>query len=326
MPKDTLVTQEDLNSLLASLSGAEGALRPGRQGGADQIHEVRVHDFARSEALSRSTVQVMDAIYASFARAAALGLSADTHTPVHATLLSLEQFTWDQYVRSIPDPTIIAFVDISPLPGLGAFELNPSIGYWLIDRMLGGEGEILKTPRGLTPLERAVIEPPLSRLLREFCGAWQEYLPADFKLLEIASSAADARVAKPTDAVVAGFFEITTGPVSGMLSFCLPVISLKLAKIQPRDATPAAAGGAARADSSALARTVAEVAIICSTVLGVTTASAADIALLQPGDILLLETHLDDPALFLVGGKPKFHCRARPVNGRLAVEIIRRVA
>ncbi len=326
MPKDTPVTQDDLNSLLASLSGAEGALRPGRHGGAEQIHEVRVHDFARSEALSRSTVQIMEAIYASFARAAALGLSADTHTPVHASLLSLEQFTWDQYVRSIPDPTIIAFIDISPLPGLGAFEMNPSIGYWLIDRMLGGEGEILKTPRGLTPLERAVIEPPLSRLLREFCGAWQEHLPADFKLVEIASSAADARVAKPTDGVVAGFFEITAGPVSGMLSLCLPVISLKLAKIQPREAAPTSPGEAARADSSALARTVVEMTIGCSAVLGVATASAADIALLDAGDLLLLDTRLDDPALFLVGGAPKFHCRARPANGRLAVEIMRPVA
>ena len=324
MSSDTGVTQEALDSLLASLGGTrESEARPRRASGRG-IHEVRIHDFARSQSVSRTTLQMLESAYASFARLAGLSLAAQVHVPVHVSMLSLEQFAWEQFVRSVPDPTIMAIVDIAPLPGRGVLELNPSIGFWIIDRLLGGEGEIQKTSRTFTDLEQAVIEGPMSRLLSELCGAWRDHLPAEFELLKLIPSAADAQIAKPADAVVAAFFEVSAGPITGMASFCLPMVSFILHQLHEADTgSPARRAGTAKLPpGKRLTDTLRGVRVSCSARLGEAPITAGGVAELQEGDLVLLDTSAGEPLVLYVGNEARFRCR--PISGgqRLAVEIL----
>ncbi len=55
------------------------------------------------------------------------------------SIVSVEQFAYSEFLMSLPDPTAFYAVDAcAPLDGLGALELNPSVAFTMVDRMLGG--------------------------------------------------------------------------------------------------------------------------------------------------------------------------------------------
>ncbi len=326
MGRDAAVTEEELASLLASLAAAEREGKRGGRGrpGAARVHEARVHDFARSADLSSPTVQALEGIHSSFARAVTVTLSAYLHGAFEVSLLSLDQLSYSQFARSVPEPTVVCVFSVKPLPGRAILELNPSIGFWIVDRLLGGEGEIVKTPRPLTELEKALIEGTLSRMLRELGTAWEEMLHLEPELIEITDSAGAAEIARPADAVAVASFEVTVGPIAGMASVCFPVISLKLGKV---DVGPSeeAAGKGARAEASSLREgleaAISGAEVDCVVRLGTTRMSAADLADLAPGDVLCLDRASSAELEMLVAGRPKFRCRPVRSGDRAAVEI-----
>ncbi len=52
----------------------------------------------------------------------------------------MEQFTYSEFLMSLPDPTAFYAISMRPLEGTAALELNPSVAFTMIDRMLGGSG------------------------------------------------------------------------------------------------------------------------------------------------------------------------------------------
>jgi hypothetical protein len=66
--------------------------------------------------------------------------SADLRSITEVNISSVEQFAYSEFMMSLPDPTAFYAVTMHPLDGLGALELNPSVAFMMVDRMLGGSG------------------------------------------------------------------------------------------------------------------------------------------------------------------------------------------
>jgi len=320
------VTEEELASLLASLSAAqrEGPRRaPGHQG-KPLVHEARVHDFARSETLSASSVQALQSAYTAFARGSAAALSSYLHVPLETSFLSLDQLTYDQFVRSVPDPTVAAVFRADPLAGSGILELNPAVAFWIVDRLLGGSGAIADGPRPLTEIEKALVEGAISRMLSELAASWRDLVHLEPALVEILDSAEAADIARPTDAAAVASFEVKVGDITSTASICLPVISLKLARVgargpedaQHRDQPPDPASTRA-----GLVRALEHVPITCTVRLGTALVPAAELAALERGDVICLDNHARGDLLMLVGDVPKFRCHPTSSGRQLAVRL-----
>jgi len=321
------VKQEELDSLLASLATITDHKRARRKGlGAPTVHEARVHDFARGEGLPRSIMQALDTIYTPFARATGSAISMYLHTPVHISLLSIDQITYDQFVRSVPDPTVIAVFSMKPLPGNGLLELNPSCGFWMIDRLLGGQGDILKTPRPLTEIEHSLIEGTIAIMLAELSKSWQHAAPITLDLQAMSHSAALAEIAKPADSVVVSSLEVTAGEMTGMASICMPAISLKLGRLSldGSDSSKPAADlpDDAASTRSRIASALQSAPITCGVRIGTMRLSADQLSSLREGDVLCLDRRLREPADFFVGKARKFSCRPIDLGPTLAAEIL----
>lgn len=325
MAAEGAVTQEELESLLASLAAAaRGERRRGARarGGARAVHEARVHDFARSERLSSATVQALEAIYASFAVGAAGALAAYLNHPFHIVLLSVDQMSYDQYVRSVPDPTLIAIFTMGAVPGRAALELNPVIAFWIVDRVLGGKGDIAANPRPLTDLEKALARNPLSAMLAELESAWQGVAPLRPELVDLTHSATLADVAKASDPVAVASFEVRIASVVGMASVCLPSLALKLAGGAALRAGTAGRSDGGRREGRVAAAALREVRLPCSVRLGAAAIRVAELADLRVGDVVRLDRGWRDSLEMRVGARPRFVCRPVAAGSRVGVEIV----
>jgi flagellar motor switch protein FliM len=319
MASEEIITQAELDSLLSSLETGAGDSAPPvrRRRGAAAVHEARVHDFARGEALSRSTLQALESLYSTFAITAAAKLSTYLRARCRIALLSVDQLTFQQFRRSVPDPTVIGLLDLVQLPGQAILELNQSVGLWIIDHILGGEGEAPKVVRPLTDVEKALVEGALSNLVSELHIALPGLPEAKTALARVLHSAEGAGIAGPTEPVVVASFEITLGDLTGMASICIPAESLRPAADVHSASDSADAGG------NGVAPSLMHVRVPCRVRLGTASVSAGDLAGLAVGDVLCLDTPSSGAMDLLVAGRPKFRCRPVSVGAKVAVEITR---
>jgi flagellar motor switch protein FliM len=317
------ISQQELDSLLAALAAASEEAKPTRGRRGPVIHEASIYDFAQAKWLSAGTIQALEPVWSSFAHAASVTLAAYLRTPVRLSLLSTEQVSYEQFVRSVHDPTVIAVFEMSPLPGSALIELNPSLAFWIVDHLLGGKGEILDSPRPLTPMENALVEDALSRMLADFGKAWPEPHSMEPNLKNLFPSAAAAQVAKPEETVLVACFELVLDSLVGLVSICIPVSLLKLAEIGAN--SRAAAADETPQDPPSLKRRLAAsllpVPLACSVSLGAVTLSLAELTSLRQGDVICLDKPSSDPLDFLIGGIPAFRCRAIIAAGALAAQL-----
>ena len=67
-------------------------------------------------------------------------LSAFLRTVTEVSIVSVEQFAYSEFLMSLPDPTAFYSFAMPPFDGMAALEINPSIAFTMVDRMLGGDG------------------------------------------------------------------------------------------------------------------------------------------------------------------------------------------
>ena len=68
-------------------------------------------------------------------------LAAYLRAVTEFSIVSVEQFSYSEFLMSLSDPTAFYAISMPPLDGIGALEINPTIAFTMVDRMLGGSGQ-----------------------------------------------------------------------------------------------------------------------------------------------------------------------------------------
>jgi len=76
----------------------------------------------------------------------------------HVHVATVEQLTYEEFIRSIPTPTTLAIINMDPLRASALLEIDPSVTFSIIDRLFGGKGHGTKVQRELTEIESSVME------------------------------------------------------------------------------------------------------------------------------------------------------------------------
>jgi flagellar motor switch protein FliM len=97
-------------------------------------------------------------MHETFARLTTTALSAQLRSMAHVHVASVDQLTYEEFIRSIPTPTTLAVINMDPLKGNAILEIDPSITFSIIDRPLRGTGQGTKVQRDLTDIETSVME------------------------------------------------------------------------------------------------------------------------------------------------------------------------
>ena len=136
---------------------AEAAARPPRAGqprtpprpaaprrrapaGRSRRGEPRTYDFRRPTKLSREHVRVLQIAQEAFARQATTILTTFLRAGARLELVGIEQFSYDDYVETLPNPVFITTFTLEPLAGKGLLAYPLDIAMAIVDHMLGGSG------------------------------------------------------------------------------------------------------------------------------------------------------------------------------------------
>jgi flagellar motor switch protein FliM len=164
--------------------------------------------------------------YETFARHWSTLLTSTLRVVSQATLLSIEQITYDEYVSGLANPTCMSLLDIEPLSGVGVFELSNTTVMTAIDHLLGGPGGPNQPQRPLTDLERPLFTAMTERVLGELRYAMEPIVKFQPKLGTMEYNPQFAQAASASDMVIVASFELHQGDEESIASLCFPYASL----------------------------------------------------------------------------------------------------
>jgi flagellar motor switch protein FliM len=321
-----MLSQSDIDTLVAGSAGIAG--RSGAAGpsaGRTAPRDVRTVDFRRPDKLGREQLQTLRAIHDDAARMLAARLSARLGTTIGARLATAGQIVIAEHLRELRLPTELAVVRSAALAGPFVLDLDLDLAYALLDRLLGGRGEMRTGRPEPTPIEAELIDRLVAEVLPALEESWSRVVRLDAAIAATARGPEFLRVADPTDVAAVLTFEVDIAGASGRLAVCYPCASLE--PVVPHLGPPAAPGGADRTDAvpageQELRRVLETVDIEVAATLGHAEVPVEAIAELAPGDVIRLDERVDRPVTMHIGDQVRALAAPGRVGDRLALEIV----
>jgi flagellar motor switch protein FliM len=329
-----ILSQEEVDALLTEFSEDEAPKKPAaREKVSAEVHvkkkdkdkdrKVSIYNFRRPDRVSKEQLRSLHYLHDRFARNFSSSLSAYLRALIDVNLYSVEQFTYAEFILSLPDPTYFNAISMDPLEGNSVLEINPKILFPMIDKILGGKGEDFGGGmRTITDIERTLIEGVVKLILRDLEEAWRQIVKLKMHIVATETSPQLIQVVAPNEIVVLIVFELKVGEAKGFMNFCIPSIVLEpIAKRFSQD------WYADRAKTSVeeikkiklnLLKTSIEVeAGIFDNLI-----TAQDLLNLKVGDLIKLESKVTDPINIVLNGVKKFNAYQVRKDRKKAVQIV----
>ncbi len=318
-----ILSQEEIDTLLSALSTGEIKTQQ-TQKTEEPVKKIRVYDFKRPNKFSKEQIHTIQAIHENYARLLVTYFSAYLRTVVQINVHSVEQLTYEEFIHSLPNPTILSIFKMNPLEGNAILEINPAITFTVIERLFGGQGQALDKVRDLTDIERVVVERVVNRSLDILKEAWDNIIQFNPKLEFIETNPLFTQVVSPTEMVVLVSFKARFGDNEGFINLCIPFLVLEpiIGKLTAHFWFAGTAKEITQESIQRIQNRIAKATVNVSAILGRATIRLQELLELQPGDVILLDNKMKNPIEIMVGSKQKFVGRPGIIGSKTAVQIV----
>ena len=258
--------------------------------------EPRTYDFRRPTKLSREHVRVLQIAQEGFARQATTILTTFLRAGARLELVGIEQFSYDDYVATLPNPSFMTTFSLEPLAGKGMLAYPLDMAMATVDHMLGGSGTAQQPNRPMTAMESSINNHLLVRLLQEFAAAFAPITGFQPVMLGVEYNPQLAQAAAGSDTVMVATFAMSVGAREGEATLVLPFSSF--AQALNNAASPQLSESALRKRQRATAALTARLNLVpvdVSVRFAPLSVSSADLLSLAAGDVLLLRHPRDSP-------------------------------
>jgi flagellar motor switch protein FliM len=311
------VTRPDSGPAPRGSGSASQALGGRRRG------EPRTYDFRRPTKLSREHVRVLQIAQETFARQATGILTSLLRANARLELSGIEQFAYDDYLATLPNPAFIATFTLEPLAGKGMLAYPLDMAMATVDHMLGGSGRAEQPNRAMTAMESTITMHLLDKLLEEFANAFAHITEVQPELNSLEYNPQLAQAATGSDTVMVASFEMTVGARDGEATLVLPFSSFATAlnKAASPQLSETALAKRKRATEALTAR-LNLVPVDVSVRFAPLQVSSSDLLSLAVGDVLLLRHPRDAPLEVTTNDTTFAYAIASNHRRRLAAAIV----
>jgi flagellar motor switch protein FliM len=304
-----LLSSEEIKALVAGSEVASGG-------------DVIAYNFRRPDRVSKDQIRSLHFLHDRFARNAATSLAAFLRTTTELSIVSVEQFAYSEFLMSLPDPTAFYAVAMPPFDALGALEVNPTVAFTIIDRMLGGSGEGAPPSRALTEIEQNVVDSVVRLLLEHLTETWKTVTDIQFQVHARETRPQMLQVASWNEVVVLLAFDVRVGESRGLLNICVPASVIEATGTNFVQSFQQTRREPTVTEREWLTENLGRVRFGVTADVE-TRLKTRELVTLSPGQILSLGVPADTEVNVRVGGMLKFRGRLAAAAGRAAVRISR---
>lgn len=322
-----VLSQDEIDQLLTAISSGDTDTDDYKP--VNSAKKIKMYDFKRPDKFSKEQLRTVSIMHETFARLTTTSLSAQLRSFVTVHVASVEQITYEEFIRSIPNPTTLAVINMDPLKGNAVLEIDPAITFCMIDRLFGGRGLTSGNKnRDLTDIEQEVMEGVIVRILANIREAWTQVIDLRPRFAQIETNPQFAQIVPPTEMVVLITLETKVGEEEGMMNFCIPYLVLEpiVSKLSSQYWFSSVRKNSTTQYLETIKQQLTSVNMDVVADFGSINLPIRDVLSLRVGDVIRLSNiKVGDPLSLSVGNEKKFYCQPGVVGKKMAVQITGKV-
>ena len=300
-----ILSQNEIDNLLQALSSGEVDAEEMKVSSEKQVKN---YDFSRPSKFSKEHLRTLEIIFEHYGRLLSTNLPVYLRKNIQVEVMNSEAVTYMEFSNSLSNPVILGVVNMEPLEGNIIVEMAAKLGYAVVDRMLGGEGEPLDKVREFSEIELLIIERIMTACVQLFREPWENVVDVNPRLERIETNSQFAQIISPSEMIAIITINIKIGEVEGLMNICLPYITLEpvMDKLNTKFWYSSMQEKNEREYADVIENLISKAVIPVKAILGNSTISVSDFSGLQVGDIVRLDTKVNQELDVYVGDIKKF--------------------
>ena len=282
---------------------------------------VRSHNFRHSGFLAASELRRIRQRHEQFIRSLAARLAIFLRLEFSLQLAKVHIEGYQKFIETLPNPTYITLFKTDPLKGAGLLVIPPRLALTLVDRLLGGPGQMPADNRDLTDIEVALSDQSAMLILGEWCNHWPEMRDLHATILGHENNSKFLQTSPPDTSMLILTVSASISEQAETFQMMFPYATLEPLM---RLLNPELTGASAQAPRPAQPRwnpRFDEVKVALTAEWQGLKMSAGDITRLKPGDLIGLDPACAAQVLVRFGNIPKFFGRPGTSDAKWAVQL-----
>lgn len=315
-----VLSQNEIDNLLQALSSGELDAEEIKDSDEKQIKN---YDFARPAKFSKEHLRTLEIIFEHYGRLLSTNLPVYLRKAIQVEVMNSEAVSYSEFSNALSNPVLLGIINFAPLKGNIILEIASNLGYAMVDRMLGGEGEPLEKTREFSEIELLVIERILTVCVNLLHEPWENVVDIHPRLERIETNSQFAQIISPSEMIAIVTINIKIGDVEGLMNVCLPYLTLEdiMDKLNTKYWYSTMQDKDEQQYVDAIETLISKAPIPMKAVLGNSTISVSDFSSLQVGDIIRLDTKVNQELDVFVGNIKKFTALPGSSGDKYAVRI-----
>ena len=315
-----VLSQSEIDDLLKALSTGELDVEEIKENTEVQVKN---YDFARPAKFSKEHLRTLEIIFEHYGRLLYTNLPAYLRKNVQVDVRNSEAVVYSEFANALSNPVLLGIVDFAPLQGNMILELAPSLGYAIIDRLLGGTGETLEKKREFSEIEITIIERIITICIDLLIEPWKNVIQLEPRLERIETNSQFAQIISPSEMIAIVTLNLKIGDVEGLMNICLPFITLEpvMDKLNTKYWYSTMQEKDDKSYEETIEALIAKAKIPIKACLGTSSIAVNDFVNLQKGDIIKLNSGIEDELTIYVGNINKFKALPGSSSDNYAVRV-----
>lgn len=316
-----VLSQNEIDDLLQALSAGEVDVKEFQEETKEK--KVKKYDFRRPDKFAKDQLRTLQIIHENFSRLLNTFLSGYLRTIINVEVLSVEQLTYYEFSNSISDPAILGIINFKPLNGQIIMDISTDIAFTMIERVLGGSGGTLKELRGFTEIELTLLKRLLVKINKLLIESWENIIELNPSLEKIETNSQFAQIVSPNETIALVTLNVRIGEVEGMINMCIPhyVLEPIIPKLSTRLWYSNTNKEVTSEEKNAIKIGLEKTYVNIRAVIGSAKITVGDFLNLQIGDVIQLDTKVNEDIKVIVGNQKKFTAKPGVKKKKVAIKI-----
>ncbi len=324
-----ILSQEEIDALLSATENdadAAGAGTDSELGGLEEAGLQRIvtsYDFKHPARVNKDQLRTLENLHDNFARLLSSTFSGAMRAVVDVDTAFVDQTTYAEFIMSLSNPSCSYQFTLGPTNGQAIIDFAMPVVFAFVDRIFGGKGSSQGVEaRQLTPIEIGVINRIVKRVIEDLEATWEPMLRVEISDIELETNPEFMQITAASEIVILLAFEVNSTNASGLVSLCYPFFTLE--SILPRLGQQSYVRTNRMNQQELRGRNFSRLEktyVPIKAELARGRATFGELQQLRVGDVIKLDTDIDQKAVVYVNEEPKFEAIAGRRGRRNAVLI-----
>jgi len=284
---------------------------------------VTLYDPRKPNRLNRKHLKNLSDLFQKVAEDFAKELGLTLRLELFANVERMFQERFESFNHSLEDPICMFQVEAKPLHLPLFCLLEPVLVFTIVDRFLGGSGEIDIEPRELTLVETGIASHLVDNLMSCFRKRWKKIGEIESTDCSLLNTKMRIEPVAEKEIVLVVDFRIFGKADYGKMTLCVPFGALEshLEAIGGLDEEDELAGRDGETWRENMECKIAQVEVGLPVVLGEAEIPLGEVLGLRVNDVIVIDRKIDEPVNMLVGSRSVIRGNIGIYEDRLALRV-----